>query len=74
MHVSNLRFELFPKKDPWLAARAPDPDPLTGESPYIHPYVRVSLEIGFSYLKRRSLKNHNPIISLSTTMSLDDFR
>lgn len=74
IHVRNLRFELFPKKDPWLAARAPDPDPINNESPYIHPYVRVSLEIGFSYSKRRILRDHNPVLSFSTTISLDDFR
>lgn len=75
INVKNLRFDLFPKKDPWLAVAAPDctSDP-TCVSPFIHPYVRVTLEIGFSYEKRKLLKNFDPSITISTTISLDDFR
>lgn len=74
VNVKNIRFEVAPLKDPWLAVAAPDPDPESGDrSPFIHPYVRVSLELGFSHGKRRWIKNEDPRISISTLVSLDDF-
>ncbi|MDO4873682.1 MAG: prepilin-type N-terminal cleavage/methylation domain-containing protein [Candidatus Gracilibacteria bacterium] len=73
--VRKFRLDLFPKKDPWLAAASPDCiENCTGTSPFIHPYMRYSLELGFSHGLRRRIKNENPIISISTTANLDDFR
>lgn len=73
--VRKFRLDVFPKKDPWLAAAAPDcTDDVTCISPFIHPYVRISIELGFSHGARRAIRGEDPIISLSTTISLDDFR
>ena len=77
VNVKNLKFDLFPHKDPWLAVAAPDcnnSSPSNCISPFIHPYVRVTLEIGFSYEKRKLLKNFNPSVTISTTINLDDFK
>lgn len=76
INVRNFRLTLFPEKDPWLAVAAPDCSSAdtTCISPFIHPYARISLELGFAHGKRRSLKNENPVISTATTISLDDFR
>lgn len=74
--VRKFRLDAFPKKDPWLAAAAPDCNAADTNciSPFIHPYVRFSLELGFSHGARRAIKGEDPIISISTTVSLDDFR
>lgn len=78
--VRNFKIEVFPKKDPWLSAAAPDcgqlppTEQVNCVSPFIHPYVRITLELGFSHGARRALRGENPTISVSTTISLDDFR
>lgn len=76
VNVRKFRLDVYPKKDPWLAAAAKDCGSLDSDciSSFIHPYVRISLELGFSHGKRRSIRNENPTISISTTLSLDDFR
>ena len=75
INVKNLKFDLAPNKDPWLAVAAPDCGADTNcQSPFIHPYVRFTLEIGFAQGKRRALRGDDPTISVSTTVSLDDFR
>lgn len=75
INVRNVKFEVFPKKDPWLAASAQDcqPNQQNCTSPFIHPYVQLDLELWYSYNKRKTIKNNNPTISISTTISLDDF-
>lgn len=74
--MRRFQIETYPERDPWLAAAEPDCDSTDTSciSPFIHPYVRVSLEIGFSHGKRRGLRGENPTISLQTTINLDDFR
>lgn len=75
INVKNLRFELYPQKDPYLSAAAPDAVQGSNEiSPFIHPYLRISIDLGFSYAERRAIKAINPSISSTTTISLDDFR
>ncbi|MBX9808928.1 prepilin-type N-terminal cleavage/methylation domain-containing protein [Candidatus Gracilibacteria bacterium] len=75
INVKNLTFQIYPIKDPWLSWAAQDCDPMntTCVSPFIHPYVRMNLEMGFSWGKRRTLKNEDPTISISTSISLSDF-
>lgn len=75
INVKNVTFQIYPVKDPWLSWAAPDclsADP-TCISPFIHPYVRMNLEMWFAWWKRRSLRNEDPTISISTSISLSDF-
>ncbi len=75
INVKNLRFELYPQKDPYLAVAAPDAAQWSDEiSPFIHPYLRITVDLGFSHAERRALKTINPSLSSTTTISLDDFR
>lgn len=75
INVRNFGLNVFPLRDPWLAVAEVDCNNDTNcLSPFIHPYVRMNLELGFSHGKRRGLRNENPIISLPVTISLDDFR
>lgn len=76
INVRNFQLDVFPKRDPWLAAAQEDCKNTDTNciSPFIHPYVRINFELGFSHGKRRGLKNENPVISLPVTISLDDFR
>lgn len=75
INVKNLRFELYPQKDPYLSAAALDAEQGSNDiSPFIHPYLRISVDLGFSYAERRAIKAINPSISSTTTISLDDFR
>lgn len=77
INVKSFKLEAYPYQDPWLSAAASDCGATATTppciSPFIHPYIKVSLELGFSHGKRRSIKWENPIISISTTISLDDF-
>lgn len=75
INVKNLQFQIYPVKDPWLSWAAQDCDPMntTCVSPFIHPYVRMNLEMWFSWWKRRTLRNEDPTISISTSISLSDF-
>lgn len=74
--VRKFRLDAFPKIDPWLAVAKADcqPTDTSCTSPFIHPYIRYSMELGFSYGARRAIKNEDPIISISTAVSLDDFK
>ena len=69
--VRSITFSAFPERDPWLSWGAPDnlTDP-NFISPFIHPYIRMQFTLGFSWGKRRALKNEDPTISLATTISL----
>ena len=74
INVKYLSFQAYPIKDPWLSWSAPDATQGTTQiSPFIHPYVRMNLEMGFSAGKRRTLRNEDPTISISTSISLADF-
>lgn len=52
INVRNFRINIYPKKDPWLAAADNDcPQDNSNPqcvSPFIHPYVRFTLELGFA--------------------------
>lgn len=74
INVKNLAFQVYPVKDPWLSWAAPDAVQGTNQiSPFIHPYVRMNLEMWFAWWKRRTLRNEDPTISISTSVSLSDF-
>lgn len=74
INVKYLSFQAYPVKDPWLSWSAPDAAQGTTQiSPFIHPYVRMNLEMWFSAGKRRTLRNEDPTISISTSISLADF-
>lgn len=73
INVKNLSFRIYPVKDPWKSWNAPDCLVPACISPFIHPYVRMNLEMGFSWWKRRIIKNDDPTISISTSVSLSDF-
>lgn len=74
INVKNLSFQIYPVKDPWLSWAAPDAAQWTSDiSPFIHPYVRMNLEMWFSWGKRRTLRNEDPTISIATSISLSDF-
>ncbi len=75
INVKNLSFQIYPVKDPWLSWAAPDclaSDP-TCISPFIHPYIRMNLDMWFAWGKRRTLLNEDPTISIATSISLSDF-
>jgi prepilin-type N-terminal cleavage/methylation domain-containing protein len=73
VHVKSIRFTAYPKKDPWKAWGSPDALQWSDQiSPFIHPYVRVELTLGFAWGKRRLLNGDDPNISLNTTLSLSD--
>jgi prepilin-type N-terminal cleavage/methylation domain-containing protein len=75
INVKNLSFQIYPVKDPWLSWAAPDcliSNP-TCISPFIHPYIRMNLEMWFAWGKRRTLLNEDPTISIATSISLSDF-
>lgn len=73
INVKDLSFKIYPIKDPWMSWAAPDCSVSSCISPFIHPYVRMNLEMWFSWGKRRMLKNEDPTISISTSVSLSDF-
>ena len=75
VNVKSLQFYIYPKKDPWISWDAQDctsVSPPTCVSPFIHPYVRLQMTVGFSWGKRRVLKNDDPTISINTTVTLGD--
>lgn len=73
INVKSIQFTAYPKKDPWKAWWSPDAAQWSSEiSPFIHPYVRVELTLGFAWGKRRSLQWDDPMISINTTISLLD--
>lgn len=73
INVKNLSFQIYPIKDPWTSWAAQDCLVTSCISPFIHPYVRMNLEMGFSWWKRRTLRNEDPTISIATSVSLSDF-
>lgn len=73
INVKKLEFTLYPLKDPWLSWDAQDCGATVGcVSPFIHPYVRLQMNVGFSWGKRRALKGDDPTISVNTTITLAD--
>jgi prepilin-type N-terminal cleavage/methylation domain-containing protein len=74
INIKYLSLQVYPTKDPWLSWSAPDAIQWSTQiSPFIHPYVRLNLEMWFSAGKRRTLRNEDPTISISTSVSLSDF-
>lgn len=71
INVKQVQFQIFPRKDPWRAWGAPDNLTTSGFiSPFIQPYVRLTLSLGLSWDRRKLIKNDDPTISLATTISL----
>lgn len=73
INVKSIKFSAYPLKNPWLSWWAKDASNATEISPFIHPYVRMQLTIGFAWWKRRTLKDDDPTISINTTVNLGDF-
>ena len=75
INVRYVSFEVFPRKDPWLAVAADDCNNAdnTCISPFIHPYVKFSLELGFSHGKRRTLnapfRQHFACVAINQSFS-----
>jgi prepilin-type N-terminal cleavage/methylation domain-containing protein len=72
INVKSLSFIAYPQKNSIKAWAAPD---VVGwwtnsTSPFIHPYVRLNLTLGFGWKKRKTIKNDDPTISISTSVSL----
>lgn len=76
VNVKSLGFTAYPQKDPWKSWVAPDcigwSCPISFISPFIHPYVRLELTLGFSWWKRRAIRNDDPTISINTSVSLSN--
>lgn len=74
INVKSLRFYIYPLKDPWLSWKAND-DLITPGfiSPFLHPYVRMELTLGFAWKRRSIIKNDDPTITVSTTINLEDY-
>jgi hypothetical protein len=76
VNVKNVSFTAYPEKDPWKSWSAPDciggSCPTGFTSPFIHPYVRLQLALGFAWGKRRSIRNDDPTIAINTSVSLGD--
>ena len=71
INVKKVNFQIFPRKDPWRSWSAQDDLTTTGfVSPFIQPYVRVNLTLGLSWNRRKLIRNDDPTISVSTTISL----
>ena len=74
INVKSLKFYIYPEKNPWYSWKAQDDiSGTTGFiSPFIHPYVRIQITIGFGWKRRTIIKNDDPTITLSTTINLED--
>lgn len=72
INVKNLSFTIYPQKDPWKSWAAPDTLGTAGVSPFIHPYARLQLTLGFAWGKRRTIRWDDPTISLNTSVSLSN--
>lgn len=56
INVKSLSFTAYPQKDPWKSWAAPDTLGTSAVSPFIHPYVRLQLTLGFAWGKRRTIR------------------
>lgn len=72
INVKSLQFHVYPQRDPWMSWDAKDCTSTPCISPFIHPYVRIQMTVGFAWWKRRTLKNDDPTISINTTVTLGD--
>ena len=74
INVKSLNFYIYPLKNPWYAWKATDD--VTGTpwfiSPFIHPYVKLQITLGFWWKRRTIIKNDDPTITISTTINLED--
>ncbi len=67
INVENIEFKLYPNKDPLKAWSTSDP------AVFVHPYVRMKLTLGFAWNRRKAIKDDNPKVNISTTLSLSEF-
>lgn len=72
INVKKLTFSVYPQKDPWNSWSAPDTLGTSAISPFIHPYARLQLTLGFAWGKRRVIRNDDPTISINTSVSLSN--
>lgn len=72
INVKNLSFTVYPQKDPWKSWSAPDTLGTAAVSPFIHPYARLQLTLGFAWGKRRTIRNDDPTISINTSVNLSN--
>jgi hypothetical protein len=72
INVKKLTFSVYPQKDPWKSWSAPDTLGTSAISPFIHPYARLQLTLGFAWGKRRVIRNDDPTISINTSVSLSN--
>lgn len=72
INVKSLSFTAYPQKDPWKSWAAPDTLGTSAISPFIHPYVRLQLTLGFAWGKRRAIRNDDPTISINTSVNLSN--
>jgi prepilin-type N-terminal cleavage/methylation domain-containing protein len=73
INVKRIGFTAFPKKNPWKSWSAPDAAQWsTAISPFIHPYVRMELTLGFAWKKRKLITGDDPTITITTSASLGD--
>ncbi len=74
INVKSLRFYIYPIKNPWYAWKAVDDVSGTPGflSPFIHPYVKIQITLGFWWKRRSIIKNDDPTITISTTINLED--
>lgn len=72
VNVKKIYFSIYPRKDPWKSWAAPDSFAGNAISPFIHPYVRVQMTMWLAWEKRKLINNDDPIVSISTTISLSN--
>ena len=74
INVKSLNFFIYPLKNPWYAWKASDDVSGTPGfiSPFIHPYVKLQITLGFWWVRRSIIKNDDPTITISTTINLED--
>ncbi len=74
VNVKSLRFYIYPLRNPWYAWKAVDDVTWTPNfiSPFIHPYVKLQITLGFAWKRRSIIKNDDPTITISTTINLED--
>ena len=72
--VRELKFAIYPQKDPWKSWAALDCIwawcPSWFISPFIQPYVRIQMTLGLAWEKRKIIRWDDPVITISTTVSL----
>jgi len=75
INVKDISFRAFPGKNPWRSWSAADSAiDQSFVTPFIHPYVKLKLTLGFAWVKRnlQIQKTDDPTISIVTSVNLSD--